>query len=285
MAPMRRRPSGLLTVLSLSACVATSALWWWTADPSRAKSVWFERPGEWFALRAAEGQLAWVVPPPPTGSAAERAAAKTWIGNLEPFGQFVGSPVPLGPDGKDYPSSRVASLDQRFECVEHNYGELADRRRAYAVRPLVDALADPKRFLGAHVLLASRSGRLAATRADPRGGRFVGTVDGLEIDLGPEADWQHYDALDKFPPLTADPSQIPTLRRQWADRLAVPVAEIPLWALVLGLAVAPAVRLASALRVRVRRGSGRCAACGYDLRASPGRCPECGAMPSAAPAA
>jgi hypothetical protein len=61
-------------------------------------------------------------------------------------------------------------------------------------------------------------------------------------------------------------------------------AVVPLWAVVLTLAVPPSLRLAAWGRSRRRLKDGRCRACGYDLRATPGRCPECGADPAPVPA-
>lgn len=52
---------------------------------------------------------------------------------------------------------------------------------------------------------------------------------------------------------------------------------IPYWPVVLLLALSPVRAGARLTRAWLRRRSGRCAACGYDLRASTGRCPECGA--------
>jgi hypothetical protein len=51
---------------------------------------------------------------------------------------------------------------------------------------------------------------------------------------------------------------------------------VPLWALVLAAAVAPALGLRRRLLRRARGRTGLCPVCGYDLRATPDRCPECG---------
>jgi hypothetical protein len=51
---------------------------------------------------------------------------------------------------------------------------------------------------------------------------------------------------------------------------------IPYWPIVLLLGVPPGRVFFRATRAALRRRTGRCAACGYDLRASPDRCPECG---------
>jgi hypothetical protein len=56
--------------------------------------------------------------------------------------------------------------------------------------------------------------------------------------------------------------------------------EIPLWPLVLLLAILPVRRfrqLALERRTNRRRAANLCVACGYDVRASGGVCPECGA--------
>lgn len=275
---MRRiRARHVLPTLSLALGAATCALWWRTANPADARSVWFERSGELSGLRATAGRLAWVVPPPPVGSAAERTAADGWVADLDRFALSAGGPQAHGPMDASRQMIRVEWLSTKFPCTTYHHAELADRRRASVVRPLLDALADPRRFFGAHVLLAARCGPLVPIRADPRGGRFVGTFDGMEVDFGSEAEWQRIDTLDETPLQAASPASIPALRRQWADRLAVPEAAVPLWALAAAFAVLPVARLTSAVRGRTRRRSGRCRACGYDLRASPGRCPECGA--------
>ena len=45
------------------------------------------------------------------------------------------------------------------------------------------------------------------------------------------------------------------------------------------LAIPPAILLSIVVNRRLKRRSGLCAKCGYDLRATPDRCPECGAVP------
>jgi hypothetical protein len=53
---------------------------------------------------------------------------------------------------------------------------------------------------------------------------------------------------------------------------------VPDWFLVVAFGTLPSIWVASyiARRVKQRRASVTCAACGYDLRESPERCPECG---------
>jgi hypothetical protein len=55
---------------------------------------------------------------------------------------------------------------------------------------------------------------------------------------------------------------------------------VPLWAVVVVTGALPLWR-AVRTRLRPRRRSGLCHACGYDLRATPDKCPECGALAAA----
>lgn len=52
---------------------------------------------------------------------------------------------------------------------------------------------------------------------------------------------------------------------------------VPVWAGAALLFVPAGIRALKMARRRMRRNSGLCGECGYDLRASVGRCPECGA--------
>jgi hypothetical protein len=135
---MRRGLGVALTTCSTAICLATCALWWRTASRPDATHVWFERSGELFALRATVGQLAWVVPPPPVGSAAEGAAAAGWVARLDTFGRLAGSPEPHIPEGEGGPSPRVDALDACFPCATHYFSELADRRRRDDPRQLAN---------------------------------------------------------------------------------------------------------------------------------------------------
>jgi len=55
------------------------------------------------------------------------------------------------------------------------------------------------------------------------------------------------------------------------------VFAVPMWLLVIFLALLPGLRMALIRRMRRRHAAGLCPMCGYDLRATPDHCPECGA--------
>ena len=55
----------------------------------------------------------------------------------------------------------------------------------------------------------------------------------------------------------------------------------PAWIPMLGLLAIPVALVSATAIARLRRPSGHCLDCGYDLRATPGQCPECGSVPTA----
>ena len=80
-----------------------------------------------------------------------------------------------------------------------------------------------------------------------------------------------------------DPAQLAAIRAYWHGRLDVQLRSVPYWQPTLALALPPPLWFAlwarRSTRLRRRRRSGLCVACGYDLRGSPDRCPECGTVP------
>jgi hypothetical protein len=63
-------------------------------------------------------------------------------------------------------------------------------------------------------------------------------------------------------------------------RARVTVATVPFWAVIVVFSVLFGFCRLASRRSRLRRQSGLCEVCGYDLRATPERCPECGTVPT-----
>ena len=70
----------------------------------------------------------------------------------------------------------------------------------------------------------------------------------------------------------------------WSDEVVVDgnvdhhvrVIAVAYWLPMLGLLGAATALVGRTLRRNLRRQTGHCVRCGYDLRATPARCPECG---------
>ena len=92
-------------------------------------------------------------------------------------------------------------------------------------------------------------------------------VRGFYFSLGPRTPWN---------PTLGRPAGVP-----YGWELGV---GLPIWAAVAATGLPGfgllGLRLRRGRRTRLRRQSGQCPACGYDLRATPGRCPECGRVPA-----
>jgi hypothetical protein len=278
---MRRHLLTLLSTLSLVVCAAVAWLWWATGRPDGERVYWFERPGELHGLRVAGGRSTWVVPPAAGTARGEADARARLVGLRNRDSVWLVGPALTEPGEPDRYLISGGFDDRDRTAVA--YG-LADPLSTDPVRPLLDALGDPDRFVAAHRVLRWRAGAASEEATVERSaGRYVADLDGLRLDLGPAA---------AGPPtasnVAADPGQMRALRRRWAQWLAVPAASVPLPAVVLVTALAPVARVASAVARRGRRASrdrrGLCPGCGYDLRGTSGQCPECGAEPKGATA-
>jgi hypothetical protein len=167
------------------------------------------------------------------------------------------------------------------------------------LRPLLEALEDPKRFAAAHLWLDNRFNTVRTWSQRIDRDHLVAGYDGLEVTLRPsmllrdratlEAECRRNQkrgdiaALSELcagpDALQISPEQLPKLRRLWHDRLDVQVLAIANWVLVTLPIVPLAISAMRFWRSRVMRAAqarGCCPVCGYDLRSGHERCPECG---------
>jgi hypothetical protein len=168
-----------------------------------------------------------------------------------------------------------------------------------AIRTLLAAAEDERRFLMAHALLAQTPAGQDASNDDWLGfklslketaydsGRWTGRLDGVKVEVkedrprGSPSSWGDEIWAQVSAPETT-PAQRAAVCLRWHRRL-----DVTLWSeryprLVLMTLGVPVMNVAAAVvgrrRRHTRRAAGRCVRCNYDLRATPDRCPECGTV-------
>jgi hypothetical protein len=289
----------VLCLLSLLASVGTGWVWWRSNRLVCGYAVTIRLADTRYTVRPAAGRLTLFAPPRP---ASEGAAA---LFGMRARNNQMACTVVAGQAPIEFGLTQFTwDLGPTYPVRPGGNGlrKIPDE----ALRPLLDALEDPRRFAAAHLLLCearyqrsplifdvdvvSRAYR-PERGAERRGDRLVVWFDGLRLEFPPSGpgvygwrEWspgrEGYVAFGVTPD-RPDPGQLPALRALWHERMDVPVASLRLVWLVAAFAVLPTLWIGTychqARKRQRRRRLGRCARCGYDLAGNvSGVCPECG---------
>jgi hypothetical protein len=265
---MIRRLVTLLSALSLLLCIGAIVLWV-RSNGGRGDQWWLAAgPGTAGLLLTSEsGRLNLIGPPEPGPHDTAVRAEIARLGNERMF--FTPLDEPSGDDA-------LAVMDPMTCAYDSTMSGMAARD---ILRPLVDMLDDPDRFMAAHFVLGRRieQPRVATTLSwkNVYGDRDV-PYRAHYRDLEISGEWN----VEGTSRLWADPGQIPTIRSHWYRQLGVVHGTIWHGWAVAAFGLLPAGWIAVRARQRAicgrRRRGNLCLTCGYDLRATPAGCPECG---------
>jgi hypothetical protein len=293
---MKSKLSTLFSLVSLMLCVATCVLW----VRSYAHATWFLPHSEGLPLISLRSQAGWLtlrtLPPVPRHDP-DAPTVLSLAGKMRDerdlkweIWRYPIRSIPEAPHFREGSPPHQLLEGISWSTSYDGNPPKARYRTALLVPVMLQALADERRVLAAHVVLCQLySGQppvassLGARRRSMKldGGAFRIDFGGIAADITPLDD-------DPKPGLAGDDpveilacaalvnrSGLPAVRRAWWDRLMVDRFSLPYpsFAVLTGL---PAMASATRFLHRRRRVRSACPSCGYDLRATPDRCPECG---------